>query len=55
MMKTWLLKRLKGLSSEHHSVMNVLTGSEHGWNQPGTTITLFSREFEVNWVGKSVL
>ena len=27
--KTWLLKRLKGLPSEHHSLMNVLTGSKH--------------------------
>ena len=27
--KEWLLKRLKGLASEHHSVVNVLTGSKH--------------------------
>ena len=27
--KRWLLKRLKGLGSEHHSVVNVLTGSKH--------------------------
>ena len=53
--KTWLLKRLKGLASEHHSVMNVLTGSKHCSNKHGTTITLFSRQFEVNWVGKSHL
>ena len=53
--KTWLLKRLKGLPSEHHSLMNVLTGSKHCWIQHGTTITLFSRQFEVYWVGKSHL
>ena len=47
------LKRLKGLGSEHHSLMNVLTGSKHCWNQHGTTITLFSRQFEVNCVRKS--
>ena len=41
--KTWLLKRLKSLASEHHSLMNVLTGPKHCWNQQGTTITLFSR------------
>ena len=34
--------------------MNVLTGSKHCWNQHGTTITLFSRQFEVNWVAKSL-
>ena len=50
--KTWLLKPLKGLASEHHSLMNVLTGSKHCWIQHGTTVTLFSRQFEVNWVGK---
>ena len=27
--KKWLLKRLKGLASEHHSVVNVLPGSKH--------------------------
>ena len=27
--KRWLLKRLKGLASEHLSVINVLTGSKH--------------------------
>ena len=53
--KTWLLKRLKGLASEHHSLMNVLTGSKHCWNQHGTTITLFCRQFGVNWVLKSHL
>ena len=50
-----LLKRLKGLASEHHSLMNVLTGSKHCWNQHGTTNTLFSRQFEVKWVIKSHL
>ena len=47
---TWLLKRLKG-----HSIMNVLTGSKHCWIQHRTAITLFSRKFEVNWVGKILL
>ena len=51
--KTWLLKCLKGLASEHHSLMNVLTGSKHCWYQHGATITIFSRQFEVNWVEKS--
>ena len=32
--------------------MNVLTGSKHCWNQHGTTITLFCRQFGVNWVKK---
>ena len=27
--KRWLLKRLKGLASENHSMLNVLTGSKH--------------------------
>ena len=45
----------KGLSSEHHSVMNVLTGSKHCWNQHGIAINLFSRQFDVNWVGKILL
>ena len=35
--------------------MNVLTGSKHCSSQHGTTITLFSRQFEVNWVEKSHL
>ena len=26
------LKRLESLASEHHSLMNVLTGSKHCWN-----------------------
>ena len=32
--------------------MNVLTSSKHCWNQHGTTITLFSGQFVVNWVWK---
>ena len=36
------------------SVMNVLTGSKHCWNMHGTPINLSSREFDVNWVGKSL-
>ena len=35
--------------------MTVLTGSKHRWNQPGTTITLFYRQFEENWVIKGRL
>ena len=50
--KRCLLKRLKGLASAHHSVINVLTGSKHCWSQHGTTIFLFFHEFEINWVGK---
>ena len=53
--KRCLLKPLKGLASEHYSVMNVLTGSKHCWNQHGTAITLFYRQFVINWVGKSHL
>ena len=53
--KTWLLKRPKGLASEHQSLMNVLTGSKHCWNQHDTGITLFYRQSEVNWVRKSHL
>ena len=49
-----LLKRLKGLASAHHSVINALTGSKHCWSQKGTTIFLFFREFQINWVGKSL-
>ena len=50
-----LLKRLKGLASENHSIMNVLTGSKHCWNELGTTINLFCHELEVNWAGQSLL
>ena len=43
-----LLKLLEGLSSEHHSVINVLTGSKHRWKMQGITIIVFSHEFQVN-------
>ena len=46
--KSWLLKRLNGLASEHHSVSNVLTGSRHCSNQHDTTIIVFFHDFEVN-------
>ena len=32
----------------------MLKGSKHCWSQHGTTIFLFFREFEINWVGKSL-
>ena len=51
--KSWLLKRLKDLPSEHHSVNNALTVSKHCWNQHGTTIILFLNEFGIYWIGKS--
>ena len=44
---SWLLKLVKGLASEHHSVSNVLTGSRHCSNQHDTTIIVFFHEFEV--------
>ena len=50
-----LLKRLEGLSSEHHSVLNVLTGSKLHWKMQGATIILFSHEFQVNWIEKRLL
>ena len=50
-----LLKRLESLASEHHSVIIVLTGSKHRWKMEGITIIFFSHEFQVNWVGKSLL
>ena len=50
-----LLKRLEGLASEHHSVNKVLTGSKHRWKKQGTTIVLFSHEFQVNSVQKRLL
>ena len=53
--KRWLLEGLEVLSSEHHSVMSVLTGSKHCWNGDNTTINSFFPEFEVMWVGKSLL
>ena len=49
-----LLKRLKDLSSAHHSAINVLTGSKHCWSQHGTTIFLRFHEFKINWVRKSL-
>ena len=49
-----LLKRLKGLASAHHSVMNVLTGLKHCWSYHRTTIFLFFHEFEINWAWKSL-
>ena len=52
--KRWLLKRQKGLASEEHAVINVLTGSKHCWNRHGTTIILFFHAFEIYWVGKSL-
>ena len=54
-LKRLLLKRLESLASEHHSVINVLTGSEHRWKFQGTTTSLFPHEFPVNWVGKRLL
>ena len=50
-----LLKRLKGLASENHSVLNVLRGSKHRWKIQGITNTLLSHEFQVNGVGKSLV
>ena len=50
--KRCLLKHLKGLASADHSVISVLTGSKHCWNQHGSTIFLFFHEFEINWVVK---
>ena len=55
MLENVVLKRLKGLASEHTLLMNVLTDSKHCWNQHRTTITIFSRHFEVMWVGKGQL
>ena len=52
--KRYLLKRLKGLASAHHSVINGLTVSKHCWSQYGTTIFLFFHEFGINWAGKSL-
>ena len=47
-------KRLKGLASEHDSVINVLTVSKDCYNQHGITIILFFHDFEVNLIGKSL-
>ena len=49
--KIYLLKRLKGLASAHHSVINVLTSSKHCWSQHDTTIFVLFHEFKINWVG----
>ena len=51
--KRYLLKRLKGLASAHHSVINMLMGSKHCWSQHGNPIFLFFHNFEINWIGKS--
>ena len=40
-----LLKRLEGLGSEHHWVINVLTGSKDRWKKQGITIILYCYEF----------
>ena len=50
-----LLKRLESLASEHHSVINVLTGSKRRWKLQGTTIIHFPHEFQVNRVEKRLL
>ena len=49
-----LLKRLRGVSSEHHSVINMLPGSKHCWSQNFTSRILLRRELQTNWVGKSL-
>ena len=53
--KRLLLERLEGPPPEHHSVINLLTGSKRRWKMQGRTIILFSHEFQVNGVGKSLL
>ena len=50
-----LIKRLKGLAWENHSVTNVPTGSKHRLKTQGITIILFPYEFQVNWVRKRQL
>ena len=52
--KRCLVKRLKGLTSAHISVISVLMGSKHCWSQRDTTIFLFFHNFEINWIGKSL-
>ena len=52
--KRCLVKRLKGLASADHSVINVLMGSKHCWSHHGTTISPFFHNFEINWIGKSL-
>ena len=53
--KILLLKRLEGLPSEHHSVINLLTGFKHRWKMQRITNIVFSNEFSVNGVSKSLL
>ena len=53
--KRFLLKRLEGLASKHDSVINVLTGSKQGSKMESITIILFPHDFQVNWVGKSLI
>ena len=52
--KRCLVKRLKGLASADHLVINVLIGSKHCWSHHGTTIFLFFHNFHINWIGKSL-
>ena len=35
--------------------INVLTGSKQRWKMEGITTILFPYEFQVNWVGKSLI
>ena len=42
-LKRLLLKPLESLAAEHHSVINVLTGSKHRWKLQGNTIILSSQ------------
>ena len=53
--KEALLERLKSLASEHFSGIEASTGFKHCWNKHSTTINLFIHEYEINWVGKSLL
>ena len=50
----WLLKCLKGPTSEHVSVNNVLAGSKHCSDTHGTAITNRFDEIGINLVGKSL-
>ena len=45
--QSWLLKRLKGLATEHYSLINLLTGSKDFPNQHDTTVILFFNEFGI--------
>ena len=49
-----VLKRLKGLASEHLSQTNLFTGPKHIWNKHGAIINLFLHEYELNWDRKSL-